>query len=67
MYLEGKSYQAIANILNKEKVLYPEKKRWIDSTIDRTKITRFIWETMKDTSMIVVEKQSYIWMLYHLL
>ena len=36
MYLEGKSYQAIANILNKEKVLYPEKKRWIDSTIDRT-------------------------------
>lgn len=36
MYLEGKSYQTIANILNKEKVLYPEKKRWIDSTIDRT-------------------------------
>ena len=36
MYLEGKSYQAIANILNKEKVLYPEKKHWIDSTIDRT-------------------------------
>ena len=36
MYLEGKSYQTIANILNKEKVLYPEKKHWIDSTIDRT-------------------------------
>ena len=36
MYLEGKSYQKIANILNEEKVLYPEKKHWIDSTIDRT-------------------------------
>ena len=35
MYLEGKSYQTIANTLNKEKVLYPEKKNWIDSTIDR--------------------------------
>ena len=35
MYLEGKSYQAISNILNKEKVLYPEKKHWVDSSIDR--------------------------------
>ena len=35
MYLEGKSYQTIANILNKEKVLYPEVKRWIDSSINR--------------------------------
>lgn len=35
MYLEGKSYQTIANILDKEKVLYPEKKRWTDSTIKR--------------------------------
>ena len=35
MYLEGKSYQTIANILDKEKVLYPEKKKWIDSTIKR--------------------------------
>ena len=35
MYLEGKSYQTIANILNKEKVLCLEKKRWIDSSVDR--------------------------------
>ena len=35
MYLEGKSYQTIANILNKEKVLYPEVKRWIDFSINR--------------------------------
>ena len=31
MYLEGKSYQQISNILNKEKVLYPKK--WRDTTI----------------------------------
>lgn len=31
MYLEGKSYQQISNILNKEKVLYP--KHWRDTTI----------------------------------
>ena len=35
MYLEGKSYQTIANILNKEKVLYPEVNHWIDSSINR--------------------------------
>ena len=35
MYLEGKSYQAIYNILNKEKVLSPNNKKWCDSTIDR--------------------------------
>lgn len=32
MYLEGKSYNTIANILNAEKVLYP--KRWKDSAIE---------------------------------
>ena len=35
LYLEGKSYQTIANIFNKEKVLYPDEKHWIDSTINR--------------------------------
>jgi len=30
LYLEGKSYQQIANIYNEEKVLYPEKKKWTD-------------------------------------
>ena len=35
MYLEGKSYQTIANILNSEKINSPTKKKWIDSTIDR--------------------------------
>lgn len=33
MYLEGKSYQTIANILNAEKVLYPKK--WVDITIEK--------------------------------
>lgn len=33
MYLEGKSYQQIANIFNKEKVLSPKK--WRDSTIQK--------------------------------
>ena len=33
MYLEGKSYQTIANILNDEKVLAPKK--WDDSTIEK--------------------------------
>ena len=36
LYLEGKIYQTIANILNKEKVLYPDEKHWIDSTINNT-------------------------------
>ena len=33
MYLEGKSYQTIANILNLENVLSP--KRWDDSTVEK--------------------------------
>ena len=33
MYLEGKSYQQIANILKEEKVLVP--KQWRDSTIQK--------------------------------
>ncbi len=33
MYLEGKSYQQIANIFNKEKILTPKK--WRDSTIQK--------------------------------
>ena len=33
LYLEGKSYQTIANILNAEKVLFP--KRWADATIEK--------------------------------
>lgn len=33
LYLEGKSYQTIANILNEEKVLEPKK--WDDSTIEK--------------------------------
>lgn len=35
LYLECKSYQAIANILNQEKVLYPQVKKWIDSSVNR--------------------------------
>lgn len=33
MYLEGKSYQTISNILNEEKVLTPKK--WADSNIEK--------------------------------
>ena len=33
LYLQGKSYQTIANILNEEKVLQPKK--WDDSTIEK--------------------------------
>ena len=33
LYLQGKSYQTIANILNEEKVLKPKK--WDDSTIEK--------------------------------
>lgn len=35
LYLEGKSYQTIANILNQEKVLYPQVKKWLDSSVNR--------------------------------
>ena len=35
MYLEGKSYQTIANIFNEEKVLYPQKKRWTDTVVSK--------------------------------
>ena len=35
MYLEGKSFQTIANILNSEKITSPTKKKWCDSTVDR--------------------------------
>ena len=35
MYLEGKSYQTIANILNKEQVPTYTKAKWKDSTIEK--------------------------------
>jgi len=61
MYLEGKSYQAISNILNKEKVLSPNNKKWCDSTIDRiinNKIymgdyERYKYDTNKETELFV--------------
>ena len=61
MYLEGKSYQAIANILNSEKINSPTKKKWIDSTIDRiinNKIymgdyERYKYDTDKETELFV--------------
>lgn len=34
-YLEGKSYQQIANIYNEEKIISPTKKKWADSTIEQ--------------------------------
>lgn len=61
MYLEGKSYQEISNILNKEKVLSPNNKKWCDSTIDRiinNKIymgdyERYKYDTNKETELFV--------------
>ena len=61
LYLEGKSYQTISNILNEEKVLSPNNKKWCDSTIDRiinNKIyigdyERYKYDTDKETELFV--------------
>ena len=61
LYLEGKSYQTISNILNDEKVLSPNNKKWCDSTIDRiinNKIymgdyERYKYDTDKETELFV--------------
>ena len=61
LYLEGKSYQTISNILNEEKVLSPNNKKWCDSTIDRiinNKIyigdyERYKYATDKETELFV--------------
>ena len=61
MCLEGKSYQTISNILNEEKVLSPNNKKWCDSTIDRiinNKIymgdyERYKYDTDKETELFV--------------
>ena len=61
LYLEGKSYQTISNILNEEKVLSPNNKKWCDSTIDRiinNKIymgdyEKYKYDTDKETELFV--------------
>ena len=61
LYLEGKSYQTISNMLNDEKVLSPNNKKWCDSTIDRiinNKIymgdyERYKYDTNKETELFV--------------
>ena len=61
LYLEGKSYQTISNILNAEKILSPNNKKWCDSTIDRiinNKIymgdyERYKYDTNKETELFV--------------
>ena len=61
LYLEGKSYQTISNILNEEKILSPNNKKWCDSTIDRiinNKIymgdyERYKYDTDKETELFV--------------
>ena len=61
LYLEGKSYQTITNILNEEKILSPSNKKWCDSTIDRiinNKIyvgdyERYKYDTDKETELFV--------------
>ena len=61
LYLEGKSYQTISNILNDEKVLSPNNKKWCDSTIDRIinnriyigDYERYKYDTDKETELFV--------------
>ena len=61
LYLEGKSYQAISNIINKKKVISTNNKKWCDSTIDRNinnKIymgdyERYKYDTDKETELFV--------------
>ena len=61
LYFEGKSYQTISNILNDEKILSPNNKKWCDSTIDRiinNKIyigdyERYKYDTDKETELFV--------------
>lgn len=61
IYLEGKSFQTISNILNDEKILSPNNKKWCDSTIDRiinNKIyigdyERYKYDTDKETELFV--------------
>ena len=61
MYLEGKSYQTISNILNREKILSPGNKKWCDWTIDRiinNKVymgdyERYKYDTDKETELFV--------------
>ena len=61
LYLEGKSYQTISNILNEEKISSPNNKKWCDSTIDRiinNKIyigdyERYKHDTDKETELFV--------------
>ena len=68
MYLEGKSYQTISNILNDEKVLSPNNKKWCDSTIDRiinNKIymgdyERYKYDNTKETESIFSFKNLYV-------
>ena len=60
LYLEGKSYQTIANIFNKEGVLATERKKWNDSKIEaiiNNKIYVGDYERYKRTS----EKESVIY------
>ncbi len=60
MYLEGKSYYQIACILDQEGVLYPERKKWIESTV-RNILTNRIYvgdivrnKTLKDETKEIV-------------
>ena len=54
LYLEGKSYQTISNILNEEKVLSPNNKKWCDSTIDRIINNKiYMGDTDKETELFV--------------
>ena len=60
LYLEGKSYQTIANIFNKEGVLATERKKWNDSKVEaiiNNKIYVGDYERYKRTS----EKENVIY------
>ena len=58
MYLEGKSYQTIANILNEERVPTSTKANWKDSTIEKMINNKSIWEIMKGLKELAKNKEK---------
>lgn len=62
MYLEGKSFQTIANILNEEKVLTP--KNWTDATIEKI-INKKIYVGDYERYKRVAKEQGIETVVYH--
>jgi hypothetical protein len=59
MYLEGKSYQTIANILNAEKIPTLTKKQWKDATVAKIINNKIYVQTEKDIADVTGIRQKY--------